>query len=402
MSDVLAPSSNSVPGQDAPGEGQTAGSADGSVTAERVAARLLEAAVGTADLLAVYLGDRLGWYASLRENGPATPDELAARTGTAVRYAREWLEQQAVTGLLEVAEDSRFRLPPAVAEALTNSSSLAFVAPLSRMLVASAVQMPALLQAYRTGGGVPWAQLGADARESQADMNRPWYESVLPGALAAVPHLHQALGWPGTRIAEIGCGGGWASLALARAYPSATVCAYDIDAETVQMARGNVRAAGLEDRVRVVQADAAELPDSEFDVLFAFECLHDMPYPVEVLTAARRSLRPDGSVVVMDEAVAEQFRPGGDLTERLMYGFSLLVCLPDGLAHPGSAGTGTVMRESTLRSYAKQAGLSDVSVLPIENFGFWRFYELRQPPNADGTRDGQGAAARDQRYELME
>lgn len=156
------------------------------------------------------------------------------------------------------------------------------------MLVAPLVQLPALVQAYRSGGGVSWAQLGADARESQADMNRPWYERVLPGALRGVPRLHQRLGRPGARIAEIGCGGGWASLALARAYPSAEVTAYDIDSATVELAGENVRAADLDQRVGVVQADAAALPQDEFDVVFAFECLHDMPYPVEVRRRAGR------------------------------------------------------------------------------------------------------------------
>ncbi len=354
----------------------------GTPSAEAVADRLLEAAVGATDLLAVYLGDRLGWYASLHDEGPATPEELAARTQTSPRYAREWLEQQAVTGLLEVTDDARFRLPPAVAEVLTDPTSLAFLAPLSRMLVAPVAQMPALLEAYRTGGGVPWSRLGADARESQADMNRPWYESVLPGALASVPHLHEALSRPDARIAEIGCGGGWASIALARAYPAAEVHAYDVDAATVQLAQANARSGGLEGQVRVMQTDAAGLPEGEYDVLFAFECLHDMPYPVEVLSAAGRALRPGGAVVVMDEAVAAEFQPNGDLLERLMYGFSLLICLPDGMAHPGSAGTGTVMRESTVRAYAEQAGLGALSVLPIEDFGFWRFYELRDPAAA--------------------
>ena len=362
--------------------GSALAGAEPPVTADRVAERLLEAAVGAVDLMAVYLGDRLGWYTALRDHGPATPEELAARTGTSARYAREWLEQQAVTGLLEVTDDGRFLLPPAVAEALTDPTSLAFLAPLSRMLVAPAAQMPALLEAYRTGSGVSWAQLGADARESQADMNRPWYETVLPGALAGVPHVHQALGRAGVRVAELGCGGGWASIALARAYPGVTVDAYDIDEATVHLARANVRSAGLSDRVRVVQADAAELPEGEFDVLFALECLHDMPYPVQVLSAARRALRPGGCMVVMDEAVAGDFRPGGDLLERLMYGFSLLICLPDGMTHPDSAATGTVMREGTLRSYADRAGFGEVSVLPIEDFGFWRFYELRVPPRS--------------------
>ena len=110
--------------------------------------------------------------------------------------------------------------------------------------------------------------------------------------------------------------------------------------------------------------DAAGLGDRAFDAAFAFECVHDMPYPVEVLSAIRAAVRPGGPVVVMDEAVNDAFAAPGDDTERLMYGFSTLVCLPDGLAHPDSVGTGTVMRLETLRGYARAAGFADVEVLP--------------------------------------
>ena len=95
-----------------------------------------------------------------------------------------------------------------------------------------------------------------------------------------------------------------------------------------------------------------------------------------MLAAARASLAPGGFMVVMDEAVAEDFAPHGDELERVMYGFSLLVCLPDGMSAPGSVGTGTVMRPATLRRYAQEAGFTGFEVLPIEEFGFWRFYLL--------------------------
>jgi hypothetical protein len=109
---------------------------------------------------------------------------------------------------------------------------------------------------------------------------------------------------------------------------------------------------------------------------FAFECVHDMPRPVEVLSAVRRTLAPGGSLVVMDEGVADAFAPDGDELERIMYGFSLFVCLPDGLSSPPSVGTGTVMRPSTLQGYGEAAGFGAFEVLPIEGFGFWRFYRL--------------------------
>jgi len=345
-------------------------------TTEEFADRLFRSALGTVEVLSIYLGDRLGWYRALAQGGPATADELVARAGGAPRYAKEWLEQQASYGILTVADDGKFALPDAAAEVLTDTESLNYLAPLARMLSAAAMQLPALLDAYRTGGGVGWSRFGADMRESQADMNRPWFEHALPGALAGVADLDEVLRRPGTRIADVGTGAGWSTIALARAYPEAKVEGFDIDPPSIDLAEANARAAGMAGKVGFHVTDAAGLGDRAFDAAFAFECVHDMPYPVEVLSAIRAAVRPGGPVIVMDEAVNDVFAAPGDDTEKLMYGFSTLVCLPDGLAHKDSVGTGTVMRLDTLRGYARAAGFADVEVLPIEDFGFWRFYRL--------------------------
>lgn len=350
-------------------------------TPAAAAERVLQAALGTVDLLSIFVGDRLGWYRSLAHEGPATAAQLADRTATHPRYAREWLEQQAVTGLLTVhregaAEERVFALPDAVAEVLTDEHSLNYLAPFARLFGATGPALPHLLDAYRTGGGVSWDQLGDNAREGQADGNRPWYEHRLADALAGVPALDALLRAPDARILDIGCGAGWSAVALARAYPRARVHGVDIDAPSVRMARRNAGAAGVTQRCEFTVADAAGLPEAGFDIAFAFECVHDMPRPVEVLAAVRRALAPGAPLVVMDEAVAEEFMPDGDELERLMYGFSLFVCLPDGMSSPPSAGTGTVMRQRTLRDYAVAAGFSSVEVLPIEDFGFWRFYRI--------------------------
>ncbi|MCS0498134.1 class I SAM-dependent methyltransferase [Protaetiibacter mangrovi] len=349
-----------------------------SATTDEIAGRIFDAALGTADLLSVYLGDRLGYYRALVEIGPAGPGELAAATGTAERYAREWLEQQATTGLLEHegrGADARYTIGTGAAEVLTDTSSLDYLAPLARMLAAAAVQLPALLEAYRTGGGVSWDQLGPDARESQADMNRPWFERRLAPSLASVPELHDLLGRAGARIADVGCGAGWSTLALARAYPGATVVGIDVDEPSVEAARASAVRFGLDDRVEFRHADGGGV-DDEFDVAFVFEALHDMPRPVEVLSALRRAVRDDGAVVIVDEAVADELTPG-DGVERIMYGFSLLVCLPDGMSSPHSVGTGTVMRRAVLERYAREAGFTAVEQLPIEGFGLLRFSRLR-------------------------
>jgi SAM-dependent methyltransferase len=346
------------------------------VSADQFADRLFQSSLSTIDVLATYVGDRLGWYKAMASGGPATPAELVERAGGSVRYAREWLEQQAATGILTLDSDGRFELPPGPAEVLTDADSLLFLAPLARMLSAAAIQLPALTQAYREGGGVSWEEYGREMRESQADMNRPWFINELAGALAKVDAVDAVLRRPGALVADIGCGAGWSSLALAKAYPQARVDAWDIDAPSVDMARENAAAAGLEDRVIFSAADARRLGGASYDAIFAFECIHDMARPVEVLAELRRAVKPDGVVVVMDEAVSDAFEGPANEVDRLMYGFSLLVCLPDGLSSQPSAGTGTVMRIDTLRSYATEAGFRNIDVLPTGEFGFWRFYRL--------------------------
>ncbi|WP_084127328.1 class I SAM-dependent methyltransferase [Demequina sp. NBRC 110054] len=341
--------------------------------------RVFESALGAIDILAIHLGDRLGWYRALAAAGPLTANEVAQRTSTHPRYAQEWLEQQVTSGFLEAlpTDPMQFRLPAGAAEALTDEHSLAYISPLARMLSGSASHMPALLDAYRTGKGVSWSELGDDARWSQADMNRPWFESLLADAIRGVPDVHEVLDRPGARIADVACGAGWSTIALADAYPRAGVTGIDIDGPSIERARRNASESAAWDRVAFHAGDVADL-DGQFDGVFVFEALHDMPRPVEALAAIRRAVKPDGVVVVMDEGVGDAVAPGDDV-ERLMYGFSLFVCLPDGMSSQPSAGTGTVMRPATLERYAKEAGFADVTVLPITDFSFFRFYRLHLP-----------------------
>lgn len=343
--------------------------------------RVLGAVLGAAETMSIHLGTQLGWYDALADGSGHTAAELAESTGTDARYAREWLEQQAAYGILvadepsELPEERRFTLPAHAVPVLADPSSLAFTAPLARMFAAAGHRMPELVEAYRTGGGVSWEDFGVHARESQAEANKPWFEAM-PATLADTPRLHDLLSHPGARVADVGMGLGWSSLALAQAYPNLRVEGVDVDTASVELARRHAAQAGVSDRVVFHEQDAAQLDAiGTFDAIFAFECLHDMPHPVEVLSAMRRAVRPGGAVVIMDEAVADDFAPDAGPADRLMYGFSLFICLPDGRSHPHSAATGTVMRPDTLRRYAREAGWNDVRVI-VPEFGFWRFYEL--------------------------
>ncbi len=346
--------------------------------ADALSERLFGAAVASFDLAGVYLGDRLGWYRSLSTDGPATPDELAARTGTDARYAREWLEQQAVTGILATTADGRFTLPDGHERVLLEPTSLTHLVPLARMIVAAFSRLPDLVDAYRTGNGVGWETYGPDMREGQAGMNRPAFTHLLGAEwIPAMPDIHERLrSEPPARVLDVACGEGWSSIALAAAYPSARVIGVDLDGPSIDAARDHARAAGIgADRLEFRHADAAGV-EGPFDVALIVEAVHDMSDPVSVLAAVRRSLAADGSLIVVDERVAEEFSAPGDDIERFMYGWSITTCLPDGRSRQPSVATGTVMRPATLRRYAAEAGYAEVEVLPVEN-DFFRFYRLR-------------------------
>ena len=235
----------------------------------------------------------------------------------------------------------------------------------------------ALLDAYHSGAGVPYEAYGQDVVDGIAAINRPQYVNSMADWLGAVPELHARLSTAGARVADLACGCAWSSISIARAYPSLTVDALDVDEASITLARRNVAAAGLADRVwpAVHDASAAALP-GRYDVITIFEALHDMNHPVAALRAARASLTEGGCVLVADERVAEQFSAPGDELERFNYGWSVLHCLAIGLTDADAVGTGTVLRPSTLRRYASEAGFAAVEVLPIEN-DFWRFYLLR-------------------------
>jgi 2-polyprenyl-3-methyl-5-hydroxy-6-metoxy-1,4-benzoquinol methylase len=346
--------------------------------------RLFGAVLGMVDVYGVYVGERLGLYDALAAAGAATPAELAASTGTHERYVREWLEQQAVSAILAVDDatldpgDRRYGLPAGHAEVLTDRDSLNYMAAFARMMVGIVRPAPAVLEAFRTGGGVPYADYDADFCEGQADMNRTQFVNLLGSAwLPAVPDVHERLSSaPPARVADVACGAGFSSLAIAAAYPNATVDGIDLDAASIDLAQANLADSGLQERVSFAVRDAADPKlAGSYDLVTIFEAVHDLSQPVEVLDAARRLLAAGGCAIVADERVAETFTAPGDDVERLMYGYSILHCLPVGMADQPSVGTGTAMRPDTLAEYALAAGFTDVEILPIEN-DFWRFYRL--------------------------
>jgi SAM-dependent methyltransferase len=342
--------------------------------------RLFRSSLGALELYTIYVGERLGLYAALADAGPLTSTELADRTGTHERYAREWLEQQAASAFLAVDDPAadplarRYRLPPDHVPVLAGPDDVRYEAYRGVDIVRGGRGLPNVVEAFRTGGApppLPWEP------EGRAEFNRALFLNLLAREwLASIPEIDRRLrSEPAARVADVACGTGWSSIAMAREYPLITVDGFDLDPDVISLAERNARETDLADRVRFSVTDASELAGSGYDLVTIVEALHDMSRPVEVLGAARRMLADGSAVLVVDEMVGDEFTAPASEEERNAYGWSVISCLPYAMGDSQTAATGAVMRPSTLRRYAVDAGFTDVEVLPVDTDVF-RFYRL--------------------------
>jgi 2-polyprenyl-3-methyl-5-hydroxy-6-metoxy-1,4-benzoquinol methylase len=320
-------------------------------------------------------------YRALAEGGPATPSELAARTGTAERYCREWLEHQAVSGFIEAldvalpADARQYRIPAEHLAVLVDEDSVDYAAYKGVDIVRAGRPLPDLVEAFRTGGApppLPWEP------EGRAEFNRARFLNLLGKVwLPSIPDVHERLRVdPPARVADIACGTGWSSIAMALAYPTVQVDGFDLDEDAIALARSNAKDRGVADRVYFVAADASDPGLSgRYDLVTIFEALHDMARPVPALRAARTLLGEGASAIVADERVEEELSVPAPDRDRSSYGWSVVSCLPQAMGDPETAATGAVMRPATLRRYAAEAGFRKVEILPIET-DYWLFYRL--------------------------
>lgn len=359
--------------------------ADHAPDAERLAEEVFSGLRAALEVMVIGIGVSGGLYAALADRGPLTPRELAEAAGVHARYAREWLEQQAVAGVLiasgapgELGYERRFELPEEHRRVLLDEDDPLYLATGPQFVGSIAQALPEVLEAFRTGAGVPYVRYGRGTREGIAGLNRPMYRPGTVGSwVAAMPEVHQRLtAGAHARILDLGCGVGWSTLALARAFPGARVTGVDLDTASMEQAARHAEEAGLADRVAFARGDAAGVAlEGTVDLVTVFEALHDMADPVGVLAGVRDLLAPEGAVLVGDELVGEEFVAPGPELDRLNYAFSVLHCLPATRAEGARVEAGTVLRPGTVRAYGREAGYGAVEVLDVEH-DLWRFYRL--------------------------
>ena len=340
---------------------------------EKFAGDMFLACLATMELANIDLGARLGLYEVLAGSGPMTAGDLASRSGIAERYAREWLEQQAVAGVVNVDDvtksphERRFELPNAHAHVLLDKNSEAYMRMCAAVVPWLAKAIDIMEEEFRRGVGVAFERF--DVHDIQAAMTRPVFMNHLTqNWLPALPEVQQKLdaGAP-VRIAEVGCGEGLAAIQIALAYSNAEIFGYDLDEPSIRAAREAAIGAGVADRTHFEVRDAADPTiEGDFDLVMAIEMLHDVPDPIGVLRTMRSLAGSHGTVLVVDERAEAAFAVPTTEMERVFYSFSTLHCLAVSMQDSG-AGTGTVIRPETVREYATEAGFTSVEMLGVSH-----------------------------------
>jgi 2-polyprenyl-3-methyl-5-hydroxy-6-metoxy-1,4-benzoquinol methylase len=322
--------------------------------------RLIGAMTGAATTAMVAVGDQLGLYRALADGGPATQDELAVRTGTAPRYLREWLSQQAAAGFVAYREsDGRYVLPAEAAAVLAHEASPAFLAGGTTITRGWFAGIDRLAQAFRTGSGIPWQEQDPAVFEGTERFFRPGYTANLTTEwIPALPGVADKLA-AGGRIADVGCGHGVAAILLARAYPQASVHGYDFHDRSIEVARQHASQAGLDGRIQFEALDATSYPADGFDLICLLDTLHDLGDPAAALAHARKALASDGAVLIVEPAAADNYTENlASPMAALSYAASTFQCTPAALAQPGGFALGAQAGPAAIRELASDAGFS--------------------------------------------
>ncbi len=309
----------------------------------------------------IYLGDRLGLYRALGNDGAMTSAELAAKTGLHERWVREWLRAQAAAHLIEYRGDGRFELSLEGKLTLAEEHSPLFAAGGFHALPQQFAILEKLPDSFRTGIGHPYDAVGREGAIGIERFLAPWFRTflvplVLPGLEGVVPKLQA-----GAKVADIGCGAGVALLEMAKAYPGSDFHGYDISKHALGRADENRKAAAVRN---VTFHDAAADPiasDASFDLVTTFDCIHDMTDPAAVMRALRRALKADGTWLIADIKAKPTFEENLERNPMaaMMYSVSVMSCLSSSMSEPNGAGLGTLgFSEAVARNMTTAAGFT--------------------------------------------
>ena len=307
----------------------------------------------------VVMGDKLGLYRALAGSDGLSPAELAQRTGTAERYVREWLNAQAAGGFVSYEPDSgRYALEPEQAAALTDPTCPGYLPGLFQIAIGSVIDSPRIMAAARSGDGVGWHDHVHDVHEGCERFFRPGYNAHLVAewlpALEGVAEKLEA----GALVADVGCGHGASTILMARAYPNSRFVGSDYHGGSIETARARAQEAGVAERVRFEGSSAAAYAGRDYALVTMLDCLHDMGDPVGAARHVHRTLKPDGTWMIVEPNAGDRVEDNLNPVGRAFYGFSTLLCTPASLSQDVGLALGAQAGEARIGDVVAAGGLT--------------------------------------------
>lgn len=323
--------------------------------------RMLDDLGGAVSASLVLVGDHLGLFRSLAEEGPATSWDLSRRTGTNERMVREWLAAMGSSGYLTYDAATRtYGIEPEQAMVFANEDSPVFLAGFVEAIAAMYLAAPKIETAFRSGKGMGWHEhdqclFSGTERFFRTSYNHHLVPEWLPALDGVVDKLRA-----GARVADVGCGHGASTIVMARAFPRSVFTGFDYHPASVQHARAAAEQAGMSDRVTFEVASAKEYPGAGYDLVTFFDCLHDMGDPAGAAAHVRESLAPGGTWMIVEPMAQNRTEDNFNPVGRLYYGASTMICTPASLAQDVGTALGAQAGEAKLREVLAEGGFGNV------------------------------------------
>jgi SAM-dependent methyltransferase len=328
---------------------------------DKVIGQLLSDLGGAASVPMVRIGDALGLYKALHAGGPMTSEELAAKVGVNERYLREWVAHQAASNYLSYdANTQRFALPEEQAMVFAVEDSPVYMMGGFDLMAALTDNQPKIETAFRTGAGVAWGDQAGCMFCAVARFFRPGYHNNLIGAwLPALDGVVDKLE-RGAKVADIGCGHGWSTVMMAKAFPNSQFIGYDFHPASIEAARAHAVVHGVAENVRFEVGTAKNFAEADLDLVTFFDCLHDMGDPVGAAAHVRQALKPDGSWMIVEPMARDNTEQNLNPVSRIFYAASTMICIPTSLSQEVGAALGAQAGEAKLRQTIAAGGFISV------------------------------------------
>ncbi len=324
---------------------------------------ILPSTRGAMSIIMAIIGDQLGLFKAMNNHGPVTADRLAKYTGLPLRYLQEWLSALAAARWIDYEPKSKeFTLTPEQATVFIDSNSLMYFQGVFGIVAACHLDLAKIISAFKSGEGIPWKDREKCLFCSITDSLSPKYKNQLilawlPKISGIIPKLES-----GAKVADLGCGTGLTTLLMAEAFPHSEFYGFDLHADSIEQAKIRAVEMGLTN-VTFQVCSVKDYPGNDYDLICYFECLHDLGDPVGACQYAKRTLKHNGCILLVEPTANDHLEENFGDINAISYAMSTCICTPTSLAQEVGLALGAQAGPAKIQQVTTEAGFSHFEVV---------------------------------------